>query len=239
LNEGAGIMSILDFSCRLRYRSGFQLDVAFATDFAVTALVGPSGSGKTTILSLLAGLRRPDAGRIVLGDRVLDDTAAGVHLPPESRRIGYVFQDHLLFPHLTVRENLLYGARRQTANAGPADFERAVKVLELGDLLARWPLTLSGGQRQRVALGRAILAGPKLLLLDEPLASLDQELKGRVLDYVEEVLREWRIPTLYVTHDPSEVTRFATWVVRLESGRVSSQGPGGAASREGVEGLAK
>jgi molybdate transport system ATP-binding protein len=145
-------------------------------------------------------------------------------LPPEARRIGYVFQDHLLFSHLRVRRNLLYGWRRRPWTARPVDLARVVEVLELGDLLERWPHTLSGGQRQRVALGRALLCGPELLLLDEPLASVEEVLKRRVLDYVEQVLQEWRIPTLYVTHNPADVRRLAQEVIVLRDGKVEALG---------------
>jgi molybdate transport system ATP-binding protein len=217
-------VSLLEFRCRLRYPSGFLLDAAFSTGAQVTALFGPSASGKTSVLSILAGLRRPDAGVVRLAGRVLFDSTAGVRLPPEARRVGYVFQDHLLFPHLTVEGNLLYGWKRRPAGARPVDFRRVVDVLELADVLSRQPHTLSGGQRQRVALGRALLTSPELLLLDEPLSSLDQELKGRVLAYVEQVLREWHLPTLYVTHDADEVRRLAQWVVVLADGRVTAEG---------------
>jgi molybdate transport system ATP-binding protein len=211
----------LEFACRLRYPSGFLLDVSFTTEASVTLLVGPSGSGKTSVLSILAGLRRPKQGVIRLGGAVLLDTAAGIDVPPERRRIGYVFQDYLLFPHLSVRRNLLYGWRRRPAGARAVRFERVVEVLELGEVLERLPNTLSGGQKQRVALGRALLCGPELLLLDEPLAAVDEALRGRVLSYVEQVLREWTIPTLYVTHNPGEAERLARQVVRLEEGRVT------------------
>ena len=215
-------MSLLEFHCRLRYPSGFRLEVSFATGAPVTALFGPSGSGKTSILSVIAGLRHPEAGHIRLGDRVLFDSRAGTNLRPEARRIGYVFQHHLLFPHLNVRRNLLYGWRRRPRHARAVALDRVAEVLELTNLLDRLPHTLSGGQRQRVALGRALLCGPELLLLDEPLASVDEGLKNRVLDYVEQVLQEWRIPTLYVTHDPDEVRRMAHWVIGLHQGRVTA-----------------
>jgi molybdate transport system ATP-binding protein len=144
---------------------------------------------------------------------------------PEARRIGYVFQDHLLFPHLSIRRNLLYGWKRRPGNASQLSFDRVVEVLELTDLLRRQPHTLSGGQRHRVALGRALLAAPELLLMDEPLASVDDELKHRVLDYIEGVLKEWRIPTLYVTHNAEEIERIATQVIQLQKGRVTAITP--------------
>jgi molybdate transport system ATP-binding protein len=218
-------VSLLEFGCTLRYASGFLLDAAFTTHATVTALFGPSGSGKTTILSLIAGLRRPDNGRVLLGQRVLFDSAGRVNVPPQARGIGYVFQEHLLFPHLNVRRNLLYGWRRKPVAARSIPIERVVKILDLDELLDRMPHTLSGGQRQRVALGRALLCGPELLLLDEPLASVDDELKERVLNYLERVLHEWRLPTLLVTHDLDDVKKLAQWVVRMEKGRVTSEGP--------------
>jgi molybdate transport system ATP-binding protein len=219
-NAGERDVIRLEFDCSLRYPSGFTLDASFATRTSVTVLSGPSGSGKTTILSILAGLRRPDRGRIRLDSTVLFDSAASVDLPPESRRIGYVFQDYLLFPHLSVRRNLLYGWRRRPDDARPPSLERVVEVLQLNDTLDRLPHTLSGGQRQRVALGRALLCGPRLLLFDEPLASVDEELRQRVLGYIEQVLREWDIPTLYVTHNAAEAERLARQIVRMEAGRV-------------------
>jgi molybdate transport system ATP-binding protein len=216
--------SLLEFDCRLSYAGGFVLDAAFHCQATVTVLSGPSGSGKTTILSAIAGLRAPQRGKIQLGEVALFDSSKGINLPPEARRIGYVFQDHLLFPHLRVRENLLYGRRRRRRDAQVIDFDRVVEVLELGALLAQLPHALSGGQKRRVALGRALLSGPRLLLLDEPLTALDEGLKVRILDYIELVLREWNVPTLYVTHDAGELERMAGQVVRLQGGRVVEGG---------------
>jgi len=217
-------MSFFDCQCKLRYSSGFLVDCAFGTDAEITSLCGPSGSGKTSVLSMIAGLRNPESGRIQLGKRVLFDSTAGVHIPPEQRRIGYVFQDQLLFPHLSVERNLQYGWRRRPRDTRPIDYNRVVQVLELGDVLPRLPHTLSGGQKQRVALGRALLCGPELLLLDEPVASLEQPLKERILDYMDKVVKEWRVPTLFVTHTIEEVKRFAQWAVMLEAGRVRLAG---------------
>jgi molybdate transport system ATP-binding protein len=216
-------VSRLELRCRLTYPSGFRLDLDFATDAPVTAVFGPSGSGKTSVLSLLAGLRRPDAGRIALGPRLLLDTDRGVCLPPEARGFGYVFQDHLLFPHRTVRQNLDYGRRRRGGHS-EADRNRVAALLEVDGLLDRLPHTLSGGQRQRVAVGRALLAGTNLLLLDEPLASLDDPLRERLLHAVGGLLAEWRVPALYVSHRPDEVRRLARHVVVLREGRVAAAG---------------
>jgi molybdate transport system ATP-binding protein len=215
-------MSRLSFDCRHRYPTGFELDARFEAGAGVTALFGPSGSGKSTVLSIIAGMCRPAGGSVRLGDRVLFDGGRRVWLPPEKRGIGFVFQDLLLFPHLTVEANLRFGARRRPLRSIP--FERVVEVLELGRLLRRHPHTLSGGERQRTALGRAILRGPELLLLDEPLTALDEGLKERVLSYLERAFDEWRIPTLFVSHDQTEVRRLAGEVVILQEGRVVDAG---------------
>jgi molybdate transport system ATP-binding protein len=210
-------MAWLEVDCRHRYESGFAIDVRLAIEHGVSALVGPSGSGKSTVLACIAGVLRPDAGRIVLGETVLFDAAKRVAVPPERRGIGVVFQDRLLFPHMSVRQNLEFGQRRNPQRK--VDFAHLVNVLELGDLLVRFPHTLSGGERQRVALGRAILRGPELLLLDEPLTALDEELKAKVLDYIRRVIAEYRVPTLLVSHDPADVAALAEVTIRMKSGR--------------------
>ena len=217
-------MSVLSFRCKHGYPAGFHLDVEFNIAQPFTALFGPSGSGKTSILNMIAGFLRPQQGMIRLGDRILLDTVQGVSLPPEKRHVRVVFQDSLLFPHLSVEGNLRYGQRRRDRRGRMLDFSRVVEVLEIGPLLQRSPRNLSGGERQRVALGRALLSGPELLLMDEPLASLDAPLRDRVLSYLERAVAEWNIPTLFVTHAQAEVRRAAQWVVLLEKGRLVGTG---------------
>jgi molybdate transport system ATP-binding protein len=216
-------MARLEFDCRLRYPSGFVLEGRFESGDGVTALFGPSGAGKSTVLGLIAGVLRPDAGTIRLSGRTLVDRAAGVLLPPERRQVGVVFQEHLLFPHLSVRENLCFGLGRRSAR--PMSFDRVSEVLELSDLLERRPAALSGGQRQRVALGRALLRGPELLLMDEPLTAVDEALKERILTYLERAVAEWHVPTLFVSHDQADVRRLAENVVLIEAGQVLYVGP--------------
>lgn len=219
-------MSSLIFDCRFNYPGGFLLAAKFAATGKVTALFGPSGAGKSTILSLIAGLLRPLEGRIELAGQVFVDTAAGRFLPPEERQIGVVFQDRRLFPHLSVRKNLVFGAPRRTGRpaSGP-DFERVVQLLDIGELLHRLPSTLSGGQQQRVAIGRALLRQPRLLLMDEPVAGLEEGLKDRILGYVERVVDEWRVPTLFVSHDQSDVRRLADQVIVVDGGTIVDAGP--------------
>ncbi|WP_287496602.1 molybdenum ABC transporter ATP-binding protein [Pandoraea sp. CB10b_02] len=215
---------------RIQHSFGaFALDAAFAAGTGVTALFGPSGSGKSTVVNAVSGLLKPDAGRIVVGDQVLFDSAARVCLPAWRRRIGYVFQDARLLPHLSVRQNLLFGRwlrRRDVAAAGPGAIalEHVVEVLDLGHLLARRPGALSGGERQRVGIGRALLSCPRLLLMDEPLASLDHARRLEVLDYLNRIRHELRLPVLYVTHSLDEVMRLADQVVLFREGRTIMQG---------------
>jgi molybdate transport system ATP-binding protein len=209
-----------------KQRGEFALDAAFeAPSPAVVALFGPSGCGKTTVVNLVAGLLAPDEGRIELDGEMLCDTARGIAVPAEQRRLGYVFQDARLFPHLSARRNLEYGWKRSDAVAGPVRFDDVVALLGLGALLDRRPHALSGGERQRVAIGRALLSQPRLLLLDEPLASLDAARREDVLPYLEKLRDQWRIPMLYVSHQFEEVVRLATHVVVLEQGRTSAVGP--------------
>ncbi|RVT83352.1 molybdenum ABC transporter ATP-binding protein [Rhodobacteraceae bacterium CCMM004] len=211
---------------RLRHGwPGFDLDVAFRAPAGVTVLYGRSGSGKSTVVDAVAGLLRPQSGRIVLGDRVLLDTDRGVAMPPHRRRLGYVFQDGRLFPHLTVRQNLMYGRRLAPAARRRTDPERVIAMLGLGPLLSRRPGTLSGGEKQRVAIGRALLAEPEMLLADEPLASLDAPRKAEILPYIERLRDAGGVPILYVTHSVAEVARLATWVVALEAGHTTREGP--------------
>ncbi len=202
----------------------FRLKAAFSSDAAVTALFGRSGCGKSTTLNLVAGLLRPDRGRIAIGGRVLFDGASGTDLPPRERRIGYVFQDGLLLPHLSVRHNLVYGRFFTPATERWAEIDRIVALLDLAQLLERRPHRLSGGEKQRVAIGRALLASPRLLLMDEPLASLDASRKSEILYYIERLRDEIGLPILHVSHAIDEVMRLADHVVVLEGGRVASAG---------------
>ena len=204
----------------------FRFDVHFEeAGRGLLALFGRSGAGKTTLINLLAGLARPDRGRIVLDEFTLFDSETGVNLPPEHRRIGYVFQEGRLFPHMSVRNNLLYGRRRTPAENGAVALEEIVTLLGIGDLLGRRPAGLSGGEKQRVAIGRALLANPRLLLLDEPLAALDNERKAEILPYIERLRDEINLPIVYVSHDPAEIIRLADQVLLLEHGGIIAGGP--------------
>ncbi len=207
-------------------RGSFAFDAAFSAPAAgVTALFGRSGSGKTTILNIVAGLHHPQRGRVALGGRTLLDTEQRVDVPAHRRRIGYVFQDGRLFPHLDVRGNLEYGLKRSAAQQLHATFAQIVELLDLGALLRRRPATLSGGERQRTAIGRALLTSPDLLLMDEPLAALDGPRKAEVLPFIERLQREVRVPVLYVSHAVDEVLRIADRVVLMDRGRAAAAGP--------------
>jgi len=200
----------------------FTLAVDAAATARVTAVFGPSGAGKTSLLEIVAGLRRPAEGRVVLNGRMLDDATAGLHLSPRLRRVGYVSQDDTLFPHLPVDRNLGYAR-----GASPAALARVADVLELPPLLHRMPGSLSGGERRRVALGRALLASPEILLLDEPLTGLDAPLKERVLAHLLRIRGEFAVPMLYVSHSPDEVIALADRVLVVERGSIALQGAPG------------
>ncbi|MEM7731389.1 MAG: molybdenum ABC transporter ATP-binding protein [Pseudomonadota bacterium] len=197
--------------------SGFSLDVTFQAPSGVTVLFGPSGSGKTSVMRAVAGLLRPDTAQITLGEDALTEK------PPHKRRIGCIFQDARLFPHMTVHQNLTYGARFASSGNGPSE-ARIIEMLGLNHLLDRRPATLSGGETQRVAIGRAILARPRLILADEPLASLDEARKSDILPYFERLAAEVDMPVLYVTHSVTELARLASHVVVMEGGHVVRSG---------------
>ena len=202
---------------------GFAIEAAFDSA-GVTALFGPSGSGKTSLINMIAGLMQPDEGRIALDGDVLFDAAARIDVKPWKRRIGTVFQEGRLFPHLSVKHNLDYGRWMSGCAADAKAFRHVTDLLDLGHLLDRRPGKLSGGERQRVAVGRALLMQPRLLLLDEPLASLDAARKAEILPYLERLRDDSNLPMIYVSHDAGEVARIATHVVRLEGGRVVASG---------------
>ena len=209
-----------------RKQGDFFVDVYFSVPKkGITALFGPSGVGKTTVVNMISGLSRPDNGRIVLGGRVLFDAGEGINVSPDGRRIGYIFQDGRLFPHLTVRSNLIYGMKLVPEDRRYVEFDQVVDLLGIRTLLGRRPAKLSGGEKQRVAIGRAFLCSPDLLLMDEPLASLDGPRKEEVLPFISKLCRRFSIPVLYVSHSVSEIMRLADQVVILDEGRVAESGP--------------
>ena len=199
---------------------GFALNVAFEADRGASVLFGPSGSGKTLIAKAVAGLGRPDHGLISLGDRVLLDTEKGFSMPPEKRRVGVVFQEPRLFPHMTVERNLLYGWKLLPRQSRP-DIDEVVTLLGISSLLQRRPNRLSGGEKQRVAIGRALLAAPELLIMDEPLANLDQGRKDEILPYLAQLKSNARTPILYVTHAQAEVDILADRIIHIAGGEIT------------------
>jgi molybdate transport system ATP-binding protein len=202
----------------------FTVEATFASEGRVTGLFGASGAGKTSLINMIAGLLRPDRGIIAIDDETLDDTSARSHVAVHRRRIGYVFQDARLFPHLDVRKNLDYGRRMNHLAADETLWRRVTELLDIGHLLDRRPGKLSGGERQRVALGRALLSQPRLLLLDEPLGSLDEERKEEILPYLVRLRDEAGIPMVYVSHDPSELRKLATQIAIIQRGRITALG---------------
>ena len=212
----------IDVSRRL---GEFQLDVAFSTDTqGITALFGRSGAGKTCIVNMLAGLLTPDRGRIAVNGQVLFDSAARLDVPPERRRLGYVFQESRLFPHLNVRGNLEYGMRLVPRRERRITFDEVVEMLGIGALLTRRPHRLSGGEKQRVTIGRALLTSPRLLLMDEPLASLDGARKNEILPFIERLSDHFAVPIVYVTHAMDEIIRLADTLVLVSDGSVAATG---------------
>jgi len=217
----SGILSVA-----VGHRQGaFALSARFETPGGVTALFGRSGSGKTTLVNAIGGLLRPDRGRVALGDTVLLDTERGLFVPRHRRRIGIVFQEGRLFPHLSVRQNLLFGRWFAPRDEEGVDVGMVVDLLGIGPLLGRRPAGLSGGEKQRVAIGRALLSKPRLLLMDEPLAALDDQRKAEILPYIERLRDEAGVPIVYVSHSVAEVARLADTLVVLEEGRVTAAGP--------------
>jgi molybdate transport system ATP-binding protein len=202
----------------------FTVEATFASEGRVTGLFGASGAGKTSLINMIAGLLRPDRGVIAIDDETLDDTSARLHVAVHRRRIGYVFQDARLFPHLDVRKNLDYGRRMNHLGTDESLWRRVTELLDIGQLLDRRPGKLSGGEQQRVALGRALLSQPRLLLLDEPLGSLDEERKEEILPYLVRLRDEAGIPMVYVSHDPSELRKLATQIAIIQRGRITAFG---------------
>jgi molybdate transport system ATP-binding protein len=202
----------------------FLLEARFVSDGRLTAFFGRSGSGKTSLINIIAGVVRPDRGRIILDDTTLVDTDRGVFVPKYRRRVGYVFQDGRLFPHLTVRQNLLFGRWFTPPRERHVTLDQVLDLLDIGPLLDRRPGGLSGGEKQRVAIGRALLTSPRLLLMDEPLASLDDSRKDEILPFVERLRDEARVPIVYVSHSLPEVARLATTVVVFQDGRIMATG---------------
>lgn len=208
-----------DFSLHMEFR---------LAERSVCALFGPSGSGKSTLINCIAGLLKPDAGRIECDGDIWFDAEQGIHLPPERREIGYVFQDGRLFPHLRVRENLLFGQRfrpGRPGNGADLSLEDAVELLGIAHLLRRMPSTLSGGEKQRVAIGRALLRRPRLLLMDEPLAALDPSRRAELMEYIARIPDAWNVPILHVTHSVEEALRLAPSTLLIRNGRAEAFGP--------------
>ena len=217
---------MLDVNIRLKH-GNFELQLGFRlTECGIAVIFGPSGSGKTSLVNCIAGLETPDAGHIACHGETCFNAAQGINLPPEKRRLGYVFQDARLFPHLSVRENLGFGMRFHASphiETAPG-MDDVADLLDIGSLLHRRPAHLSGGEKQRVAIGRALLCRPRLMLMDEPLSSLDMNLKEGLMTYIARIPRQWNVPVLYVTHSPEETQALGNSMLLLRCGRLEAQG---------------
>lgn len=216
----------MSLSVNIRKTQGaFLLEAAFESAGHVTALFGPSGSGKTTLVNIIAGLARPDGGSVQIDGKTLVDVSSGAFIPTHRRRVGYVFQEGRLFPHMSVRGNLLYGVRSVPKGERWAELDQVISLLGIGHLLDRRPARLSGGEKQRVAIGRALMASPLLLLMDEPLAAIDQTRRSEILPYLDRLRSEMRVPIVYVSHSVDEIARIADEVVLMEDGKSIAAGP--------------
>ncbi|MDG2012979.1 MAG: ATP-binding cassette domain-containing protein [Pirellulaceae bacterium] len=213
----------LEFDCQHTYPAGFTMELSFQTEHQCTVLLGPSGSGKTSVLAMIAGTMQPNAGRITIDDQVVFDSQEGICVPPQHRGVGYVFQQTHLFPHMSVLDNLRFGRRWRSPQNTAIDFDRMVEMLEIQNLLERRPANLSGGEKQRVAMGRALASGPRLLLMDEPVAHVDLELRLKIVRYLQELLEEWEVPVIYVTHSPQEASSFSGQILKIRDGRMDSE----------------
>jgi len=212
---------MIEFSAKL-HRKNFDLDVNLELQKRVTGLFGPSGAGKSTLLSIIAGLIKPDIGRLIIDEECLFNSKAGVNIPTHQRRIGLIFQEGRLFPHLTVQHNLAYGFNLLEKQQQRFSLDQIVELLEIAHLLKQRPHQLSGGEKQRVAIGRALLSSPRLLLLDEPLASLDDRLKSQILPFLKRVAEEINIPMIYISHSMEEVQQITKNIVYIDNGKILS-----------------
>jgi len=212
---------MIEVQARLE-RPNFELDVSLQLDHRVTAIFGPSGSGKSTLLGIIAGIIKPDSGRVIVNGECLFDSSKHINKPIHERRIGLVFQDGRLFPHLNVEQNLTYALDFVPASRQQFNFEHIVQLLEIGTLLQQRPHQLSGGEKQRVALGRALLSSPRLLMLDEPLASLDDRLKNQILPFLKLIADEINIPMIYISHSKKEIMQITGNFIHIQNGKAKS-----------------